>query len=134
MLRVTPTLEESPAKQSHVAQSRANRHRVPPSLPNSLREVISIILLHLLLSLLPQLAGYLFFDLLPQAAALAVALAWNYPEQAAGVTITTAAVLWLRWLYNWWRRPRQATTGTQSPTQATYQLPAASPSGRGWSW
>ena len=86
------------------------------------------------LSLLPQLAGYLFFDLLPQAAALAVALAWNYPEQAAGVTITTAAVLWLRWLYNWWRRPRHATTGTQSPTQATYQLPAASPSGRGWSW
>ena len=87
-----------------------------------------------LLSLLPQLAGYVFFDLLPQAAALAVALAWNYPEQAAGVTITTAAVLWLRWLYNWWRRPRHATTGTQSPTQATYQLPAASPSGRGWSW
>ena len=73
-----------------------------------------------LLSLLPQLAGYVFFDLLPQAAALAVALAWNYPEQAAGVTITTAAVLWLRWLYNWWRRPRHATTGTQSPTQATY--------------
>ena len=87
-----------------------------------------------LLSLLPQLAGYVFFDLLPQAAALAVALAWNYPEQAAGVTITTAAVLWLRWLYNWWRRPRHATSGTQSPTQATYQLPAASPSGRGWSW
>ena len=34
-----------------------------------------------LLSLLPQLAGYVFFDLLPQAAALAVALAWNYPER-----------------------------------------------------